>query len=393
MLLHNFKYAFKTLFRNKMLIFWTFAFPIILGTFFNMAFSNIAEKEKLDVIDIAIVNDDEFEKNEIFKSAFEELSDENNKDRLFNTKYVTLDEAKDLLQNEKVVGYLKVENNEPKLTFIKNGINQTIFKYVTEEIVQTSKMVENLSKDEIEKQIKSGNYSVDYEKVVKEALELAQNTDIDFKNNANKNLNYMMIEFYTLIAMTCLYGGILGMYTINQVLPDMTNKGKRVSVSPTKKSVSVLSSLCAGYLAQLVGLAILFAYTILVLKVDYGNRTDLTILLSMVGSFTGLSMGVAVGTLFKKNENAKTGILIAITMAGCFLAGMMGVTLKYVIDKNLPLLNQLNPANMITDGFYSLFYYNTLDRYWFNVASLLILSAVLITVSFLKLRRQKYDSI
>ena len=36
MLLHNFKYSFKTLFKNKMLIFWTFAFPIILGTFFNI---------------------------------------------------------------------------------------------------------------------------------------------------------------------------------------------------------------------------------------------------------------------------------------------------------------------------------------------------------------------
>ena len=62
MFYHNFKYAFKTLFRDKMLIFWTFAFPIILGTFFNMAFSNIENSEKLDIISIAIV---EKEENEI----------------------------------------------------------------------------------------------------------------------------------------------------------------------------------------------------------------------------------------------------------------------------------------------------------------------------------------
>ena len=60
---HNFKYALKTLFKNKMLIFWTFAFPIILGTFFNMAFSNIENSEKLDIIDIAIVNNEEFSNN------------------------------------------------------------------------------------------------------------------------------------------------------------------------------------------------------------------------------------------------------------------------------------------------------------------------------------------
>ena len=42
-----------------MLIFWTFAFPIILGTFFNMAFSNIIEQEKLAVIDIAIIDNED----------------------------------------------------------------------------------------------------------------------------------------------------------------------------------------------------------------------------------------------------------------------------------------------------------------------------------------------
>ena len=67
MFIHNFKYSLKTLFRNKALIFWTFAFPIILGTFFNMAFSNIESSEKLDIINIAIIKNDDFNNNEIFK--------------------------------------------------------------------------------------------------------------------------------------------------------------------------------------------------------------------------------------------------------------------------------------------------------------------------------------
>ena len=104
-------------------------------------------------------------------------------------------------------------------------------------------------------------------------------------------------------------------------------------------------------------------------------------------------MGVAVASLVKASDNAKSGILIGITMLGCFLAGMMGVSMKYVIDKNVPILNKLNSANMITDGFYSLYYYDTLDRYYFNVASLLIFAFILIAISFFSLRRQKYDSI
>lgn len=393
MFIHNFKYAFKTLFKNRMLIFWTFAFPIILGTLFNMAFSNIENSEKLDIINIAIINNDDFENNEAFKASFEELSDENNEDRLFNTQYTTEEKAKELLDNGEIVGYMKLKEDKPILTFATSGINETIFKYVTEEIEQTSDIIKNLSETETQKQITSGNYNINYEEIYNKVIELAKEDEVKLKNISNSNLSYTMIEFYTLIAMTCLYGGMLSMISINQTLANMSNKGKRIAVSPTKKGTIILSSLLASYIAQLIGLAILFVYTLFVLKVDYGDNTCLIILLAMIGSFAGLTLGTFVGALFKTNENAKTGILIALTMFWCYLSGMMGITMKYVVDKNVPIINKINPASMITDGLYSLYYYDTFDRYWFNIISLLIFAFVLMLISFFSLRRQKYDSI
>ncbi len=393
MFIHNFKYAFKTLFKNRMLIFWTFAFPIILGTLFNMAFSNIENSEKLDIINIAIINNDDFENNEAFKTSFEELSDENNEDRLFNTQYTTEEKAKELLDNGEIVGYMKLKEDKPILTFATSGINETIFKYVAEEIEQTSDIIKNLSETETQKQITSGNYNINYEEIYNKVIELAKEDKVKLKNISNSNLSYTMIEFYTLIAMTCLYGGMLSMVSINQTLANMSNKGKRIAVSPTKKGTIILSSLLASYIAQLIGLAILFVYTLFVLKVDYGDNTSLIILLAMIGSFAGLTLGTFVGTLFKTNENAKTGILIALTMFWRYLSGMMGITMKYVVDKNVPIINKINPASMITDGLYSLYYYDTFDRYWFNIISLLIFAFVLMLISFFSLRRQKYDSI
>lgn len=393
MFIHNFKYAFKTLFKNRMLIFWTFAFPIILGTLFNMAFSNIENGEKLDIINIAIINNENFENNEAFKKSFEELSDENNENRLFNTQYTTEEKAKELLDKGEIVGYMQLKEAKPILTFATSGINETILKYVTEEIEQTSDIIKNLSETEIQKQIASRNYNINYEEIYNEVIELTKEDNVKLKNISNSNLSYTMIEFYTLIAMTCLYGGMLSMVSINQTLANMSNKGKRIAVSPTKKGTIILSSLLASYIAQLIGVTILFVYTLFVLKVDYGDNTGLIILISMIGSFAGLTLGTFVGTLFKTNENAKTGILIAVTMLWCYLSGMMGITMKYVVDKNIPIINKINPASMITDGFYSLYYYDTLDRYWFNIISLLIFSLVLIAISFFSLRRQKYDSI
>lgn len=393
MFIHNFKYSLKALLRNKMLIFWTFAFPIILGTLFKVAFSNIENSEKLDIINIAIVQNEEFENNEAFKTSFEKLSDENNEDRLFNTKYTTKEEAKDLLNKGEIIGYMELKQDRPVLTFVTNGIDETVFKHVAEEIVQTSDIIKQLSQTQIQKQIAYGNYNINYDEIYNKAIEMAREDNVELKNISNSNLSYTMIEFYTLIAMTSLYGGMLSMVSINQSLANMSNKGKRITISPTKKNIIILSSLLASYIVQLIGLVILFLYTLFVLGVDYGSNTGLIMLLAIIGSFAGLALGTFVGTIFKANENTKTGILIALTMLWCYLSGMMGITMKYIVDKNVPIVNKINPASMITDGFYSLYYYDKLDRYWFNIASLLIFALILVVISFFSLRRQKYDSI
>jgi len=286
MFLHNFKYSLKTLFKNKMLIFWTFAFPIILGTLFNMAFSNIQEGQKLDIINIAIVENDELKSNKYYKKAFDNLSDEENEDRLFNTSYVSEEEAKEKLQNDEIAGYMKLEDGKPKLTFVSNGIDQTVFKYVTEQITQAGDIITNLTEEKIKEEIQKGNYNFNAEEIVKNIYDETTKTETKLENITNGNLEYMMIEFYSLIAMTCLYGGMLGIVAINQNLANMSNKGKRIEVAPTKKVVVVLSSLLASYVAQAVGLVILFAYTTLVLKINYGNNLGLIVLLSACRKFS-----------------------------------------------------------------------------------------------------------
>lgn len=243
---------------------------------------------------------------------------------MFNTKYVSEEEAKNLLDKDEVTGYLKIEDEKPKVVVTTSGINETILKYVTEEISQSSEIMKNVAEKRIESYIEKtppeeiGDLTSLYATIYKEVIEM-QNEDANIKDISSSNLSYTMIEFYTLIAMTCLYGGILGMVAINQNLPNMSSKGKRVSVAPTSKGKVIFSSLLAGYLTQLIGLAILFIYTVFVLKVDYGTNLPLIILLGMVGSLAGLSMGLAIATVIKANENLKTGIVISITMLRMFL--------------------------------------------------------------------------
>lgn len=373
MFFHNLKYMFIILFKNKALIFWTFAFPIFLGTFFYMAFQNIEASEQFHPIHVAVVENEELNQNLYWKEALKTISDEESDNNLFDIRYSKEDEARELLENDEIIGYLILKET-PKIIIKKNGINQTIFKSIVEQIREGEKLQKEL-------------LNIDY-RIQNEGEKQLNIVDI-----SNRHLSYTMIEFYTLIAMTALYGGLLGMYAMNQVLANMSSNGKRITISPICKRKLVLSSVLASYVTQLIGMLLLFLYTIFVLKVDYGNQFHWIVLLALVGCLAGLTLGIMVACLFKTNENTKTGIMIALTMLGCFLSGMMGVTMKYLVDKNIPVLNKINPASMITDGFYALYYYNTLDRFWLNVICLLVFSLIMITLSMIHLRRQKYDSI
>ncbi len=387
MFYHNFKYSLKILLKNKSLIFWTFAFPILLGTLFNMAFSNIEKSEKLSIIDIAIINSDEFDNDKIFKETMQTLSDDNNKNKIFNITYTDISKAKKLLLNEEITGYLKFNENNIDIIVNSSGINETILRSIVDEIEREKEVINTLVKKETEK----GN--IDYTAIYNKIALLLNNSNATLKDISNKNLSYTMIEYYTLVAMAVLYGALISMNVVNYKLANMNSVGKRTAVSKVGKGKLLLGSLLASYIVQMLSLLILLVYTIFVLKVDYGSDIIHVILLIAIGSLASLTLGLGVSTMLKTNENAKTGILIAITMLWSTLSGMMGITTKYVIDKNIPILNILNPANMITDAFYSLYYYDTLNRFYSNIISLLVFSLIMIIISYESLRRQKYDSI
>ena len=383
MFYHNFKYTLKVLLRNKGLLFWTFAFPILLGLLFNMDFKDIESKEAFDVIDIAIVENAYFENDLVFKESFKALSsDDSNK--IFDVIYTDLENAKKLLEEEKITGYLTLTGTGVNITVTSSGTEETILRYVTEEIESEKEIIYSFLTSE--KEEGNNNFAEEISKIM-------ANTDAKINDVSNKNLGYTMIEYYTLIAMAALYGGTISMNATNYKLANMNPVGKRTAISPVSKRKMILGSLLASYIVQLIGLSLLFIFTIFVMKVDYGDNLPLVILLGLVGSLAGLSLGIMISSLFKTNENNKDGILISVTMFWCFLSGMMGITMKYVVDKYVPILNKINPASMMTDGLYALYYYETKERYFFDIISLLVFSFIMIIISYRSLRRQKYDSI
>ena len=117
------------------------------------------------------------------------------------------------------------------------------------------------------------------------------------------------------------------------------------------------------------------------------------LLASLVGSILGVSIGAMIGAISNLSEGIKSAQLTGFTMLMSFFAGLMMADMKYIVTSNAPILAWLNPANLISDAFYSLYYYESFNRYWNNIAAMLIYLVVCGLIVFLKLRRQRYASI
>jgi len=382
---HNFKYAFKTLLKNRNLVFWTLAFPFILAILFNLAFARIHDYDVFEAFDIAVVDDEEFTKQTIYRDVFKTLGEGD--ERLFNIKYTDRDKAEEMLDDEEIEGYVYVDN-EAKVVIKNNGTNQTVLTTVVAQITQNAKMVEDIAMTEI---MRNAGQEINIGEIYQNAVKVVTEAKPKVKDESEA-INSITIEFYTLIAMACMYGAMLSSEIIDRCLPNVTNCGKRVAITPVRKSIVVMSNLLASYVLIMISTIALVFFTRFVLNVEYGSDMGLIILLVAVGSLTATMFGMFLSIILKVNKNAKTTAILTVTMIGCLFAGMFG-GMKNYFDEVLPFMNKINPVGLITDGFYSLYYYDDTARFASNVITLLIIAIILFALSIRNLRRRRYDSI
>jgi ABC-2 type transport system permease protein len=385
MFFHNYKYALKTLLKNKALVFWTLAFPFILAIFFNLAFARLHDYDQFEPFDIAVVRDDAYNNEQTFAAAFKTLT--SGDERMFVAKYVNFDEADKMLDKEKVEGIVYVKDGQAHVKIKGNGTNQTVLKMTTEQVAQMSGMIDDIADAE---QQRAGG-TLNPIEVKMKAAEIVQNAQPKISDDSHV-MNVVSIEFFTLIAMACMQGAMLSSEMLNRCLPNLSHRGKRVAIAPTKKSVVVLSNLLAGYTMLLGSVVLLILFMRFVLGVDFGNNMGLIMLLAGIGSLTATMFGMLLAVMFKMSDNAKQVVVLIITMVGCLFAGMFG-GMKIFFDEACPWMNKINPVGLITDGFYSLLYYDDMTRFIVNALSLVALAVIFFVLSVRNLRRARYDSV
>jgi ABC-2 type transport system permease protein len=384
MFLHNYIYRLKCIVRDKQMMFATLLFPILLATLFNMAFSNLSSSDNFSKVKIGIVNNAEYDKNTRLKSVIISVSKRNKSaggSNLFDVKYTSMKEADKLLADGKIEGYIYLDNGI-KLVVKESGIDQTIIKGFLDDFKQTSSTVVTII---------SKNPGAVHNGLLNS---ISNKTDYIKEIPASKSAPDSVVNYYyALIGMTCLYGGFLGLKEVVAIQANQSPQGARVNMAPTSKLKIFLVSMLAAATVQLGEIFILLGYLILALKINFGNQLGYVALTSIVGTITGITFGACISSVIKKSEGVKIGILIGSSMLMSFLSGLMVVNMKYIISEKVPILGYLNPANLITDSFYSLYYYNTHTQFYRDIVLLCIFSIIFSGITYFVLRRQKYASL
>ena len=224
------KYRLIQTLRETGCMFWGLAFPIILGTFFYVAFGHLGT-ETWENIPTAIV---ERTPNEAFSQYMEALEDE-----LLVLTPMTEQEAEEALTQGTVTGIF-YEDTAPSLAVASNGIKETMLSSLMDSYTKNAGMIADIAEHHPEN------------------LENALNTLSDysaFTENASlggRTYDDILDYFFALIAMACFYGSFLGMSLANQNMANISALGARRSISPVSKLKIVAVDMGTGFLVHFI---------------------------------------------------------------------------------------------------------------------------------------------
>lgn len=378
----NFKYALLRLMRNKANLFWILVFPIVLGCFFKIAFSNITASESFHTIPVAVVEGDNADAT-AFHTMIEQLSGDS-EDAMLSATFCDDKKARTLLEKGKVDGiFYTTDTVELAVNsdLSDASINQSILQsLLTQYYLNRDLIVQILTTNQgnIESLVDSIGQSVDTRKEVSLT-----------RNNIDTYDQY----FYNLIAMACLYTAMGGINLAINNSANLSSLAARKTIAPAKRAALIGTELLAIILFESLLNMVSFLFIVTVLGIHMTTHLGLALLTILISTTFSITFGMFLGCVGPKSEGGKTGLMFAVVMPLCFLSGLMMGTMRMVIEKYAPFVNRINPAALISDSFYALNNYDTLTRYTGNILTLLLMTALFLIISILVTRRNTYASL
>ncbi|NLW88280.1 MAG: ABC transporter permease [Clostridiaceae bacterium] len=376
-----FRYRLISNIRDVGTLFWTLVFPLCLATFFGLVFPNITSSTiTFETVNIGVYEAVDYPGDPYLIENLKAAKQSENVDLFHVTQYESIDEAEDALQNKEISGYAVI-TDQAVLHFSGSGFNQTIIKSFFDQYTQVRSAIVDIASEN------PGAIS-EVASLFEEEVEYTKSTFA-----GRDKPDSILIYFYSLIAMTCLYGGFQGQKEIMHIQANQSSLAARQNISPVPKLKLFGSSILSVTLVQYLSILILIAYLVFVLRINIGDRIGMILAAAFAGCCLGISFGALVGAVVKGGEGIKVAIIISFSMILSLMSGMMQASIKIAVEKAVPAFKYALPGNLIANTFYAIYYFNDNERFYFGMALMIGISIVLYAILTLILRRQRYASI
>ncbi len=377
--MQHFWYQIKMMFRNPTGIFWAVVFPVILGGLFYFMFGNIGNAEQFSEIPVGIV---EIQEDNMFVEILMQV-ETGDGISMFQTKtYKEKTEAEKALEADEVQGVILLDGGEIELVIKESSIRTSIIQTFVDQYLQNKKLIEETAMTHPERVmglVENLNGEVQI-----------QMTDIPLKG---QDKDPYAQYFYALLAMACLIASSVGVQNGLAIQANLSPVGARRNVAPTKKMKQVLVDFAATLCIYCVLMTGVLAVLVFVYKQEFGSNVGLILLATWVGSFVGLAGGTMFSVVLKGSKSTKEGMSVVFFMVSSFLGGLQWGDITYILEKNCPIVNRINPATLMVNAFKSLSVFGDYRKYAVNLITLLLIGAIFLVISIVKLRRCRYASV
>lgn len=308
-------------------MFWSLLFPLILCTLFYVTFGNL--DNNLECIDTAVVVKSGEKEAKAFDSFLKFIED--SEENLISVEEMSEEEAKEALKNGKVFGIYYVDT-EPELLVASAGVEESILKTLLESYEINKEIIQTISKEKPENLLK----------VIDRISSSAMQTEyVKEATLGGKETDGMIQYFFSLIAMTCMFGCFLGVEVAVTLQANVNPVGARRCIGAVSKIKQLFADFIVVCIFNIIDVIVLLAYMIGVLKLDISGDMGKILPVSVLGSIIGVSMGMLIGSVGRWKEGVKLAIMLSFSLGSSFLSGLMMGGIKGLIEEYCPLLNRL----------------------------------------------------
>ena len=430
-----FCHTVRMLVRQRDILIWVVAFPLILATLFHVMFSHFDEYYRADPVDCVVVADDNYtsERAVFFREMIGELSKPGSDEQLLNvTEVESADEAQQAVLSGAAAASMSLDDEALPSLQVSPLATSTLDQTVVRTVCDRYRQIYGEMKQSFLNQASGGTDNAGAEGALREggsgsglpdgvspdgsgfassgddisafaqSPEAAQAAKA-FVSDAVKTQQVSVLRtgssgtvryYYALLGFAAVMSITTAIAAVSAARANTAAVGARRQVSAMSPARQLFVCVAASFTVSFAALFLAFLFMRWVLGVDFGGREGLAVAALAVCALMATGLGAVIGAVPKIALPGKMGIATGLTCFCSLFAGLYGEPAMQLADhvaQNAPWASLVNPAVQAANAFYDLTYYDSLEPFCSTLAVLAVMAVVFFAAAAVLMRRQNYE--